>query len=333
MNSMVPQRRYSLVLVVFMLVMLVLVAVSAGCASGPQQFDAPEQAADALVSAARTGSTDQIEKILGSDSDELITSGDAVADREALARFVESYDQKHQLVREGDGRVSLVLGNDDWPLPIPIVQTERGDKWYFDTEAGREELINRRIGRNELDAVEVCLAIADAQREYAMRDPQGVRVPVYATKFASSPGKKDGLYWPTAEGEPPSPLGPLVATATEEGYGPRGAGESGPRPYHGYLYRILTAQGPAAKGGKLDYVVNGKLIGGFGVVAFPAEYGNSGVMSFIVNHDGDVYERDLGDDTDAIARRMSEFNPDANWRKVRPPSDGSPGDGREMTGR
>jgi hypothetical protein len=254
---------------------------------------------------------------------DLISSGDAVADRQALERFVRAYEQKHELVRGGERSVTVVVGNEQWPLPIPIVRGDRGGKWYFDADAGREELLNRRIGRNELNAIEVCLAIVDAQREYARLDPQSAGVPVYATKVNSSPGLKDGLYWPTREGEPPSPLGPLVASATAEGYTPRAAGEVGPRAYHGYLYRLLTSQGPSAPGGTLDYLVNGKLIGGFAVVAFPADYGNSGIMTFIVNHDGIVYQRDLGEDTDAVARAMAAYDPGAGWIKVRENSDES----------
>ena len=303
------------------LVLLGIGVLAAGCTSAPQKFDEPQQAVDALLSAARSGSTQQVTRLLGSDSVDIISSGDEVADHLALERFVTAYEQKHELVPAGDRSFTVVVGNDDWPLPIPIVRSDRGGKWYFDADAGREELINRRIGRNELDAIEVCLAIVDAQREYARRDPQGVGAPVYATKFASSPGARDGLYWPTAEGEPPSPLGPLVAAATEEGYTARKPGETGPRPYHGYLYRILTAQGPSAPGGQTDYMVNGKLLGGFALVAFPAEYGNSGITSFIVNHDGVVYQRDLGDDTDATARAMTTFDPGPGWMKVRSSND------------
>jgi hypothetical protein len=317
MKPRLRSSRYPVVLVLLVAVLLVLGVLASGCASAPQKFDAPEQAADALISAARAGSTDQLAKLLGSDAKDVIASGDQVADREALERFAKMYDEKHQLVPAGDRSVTMVVGNEEWPLPVPIVRDDRGGKWYFDADAGRDELINRRIGRNELDAIEVCLAIVDAQREYVRLDPQGAGVPLYAAKVPSSPGKKDGLYWPTREGEPPSPLGELVAAAAAEGYTPRGPDDVGPRPYHGYLYRPLTSQSAAARGGKFDYVVNGKLIGGFGVVAFPAEYGNSGIMTFIVNHDGVVYQRDLGDDTDAVARAMTEFDPGPGWMKAR----------------
>jgi hypothetical protein len=318
-----PQRPYPLVLVLLLVVLFCLFVMAAGCASAPQKFDEPEQAADALLAAARAGSTDKLTRLLGSDAEDVVSSGDAVADRQALARFVAAYEQKHELVRDGERSVTIVIGDDAWPLPIPIVRSDRGGKWYFDADAGREELLNRRIGRNELDAIEVCLAVADAQREYARLDPQGAGVPTYAQKINSSPGAKDGLYWPTREGEPPSPLGPLVASATAEGYTPRAAGEEGPRPYHGYLFRLLTAQGPSAPGGQLDYMINGKLIGGFALVAFPADYGNSGIMTFIVNHDGVVYQRDLGDNTDAIGRAMTEFDPEPGWIKARSSDDAS----------
>jgi hypothetical protein len=320
-TNLAPPRRFSPVLVVLLVVLLVLAVLAGGCAAKPQTFDAPERAADALWRAARAGSSAQVEQILGGGSQDVVSSGDPVADQQALHRFAEAYEQKHQLVPEDEGRVNLVVGADDWPLPIPIVREARGGKWYFDTEAGRDEIINRRIGRNELDAIEVCLAIADAQREYARLDPQGAGVPLYATKFASSPGARDGLYWPTREDEPPSPLGPLVADAARQGYRGRSAGEQGPRPYRGYLYRILTAQGASAPGGAFDYMINGRLLGGFGIVAFPAEYGNSGIMTFIVNHEGVVYERDLGDDTDRIASEMVAFDPDKGWRKARAADD------------
>ena len=188
MKTHARQRRFPPVLVVLLVVLLVLVVVAAGCASAPQKFDAPEQAADALLSAARAGSTDQLKRVLGSDADDIVSSGDAVADRAALARFVEAYEQKHQLVPAGDRSVTMVVGNDDWPLPIPIVRSDRGGKWSFDAEAGREELLNRRIGRNELSAIEVCLAIVDAQREYVRLDPQGAGVPLV-------PGEQAGSVW------------------------------------------------------------------------------------------------------------------------------------------
>jgi hypothetical protein len=216
-----------------------------------------------------------------------------------------------------DSKAELEVGNDGWPFPAPLVK--KGGTWSFDAEAGKTEVINRRVGRNELDAIQTLLAMVDAQREYAQRDSDGNGYADYARKFRSSPGKKDGLYWPDETGKSPSPLGPLAAAASKEGYGKKEgdkAAPTGPQPYHGYVYRIITAQGKDAQGGAYDYVVGGKLIGGFAIVAWPATYRNSGVMTFIVNHDGVVYEKDLGAKTDSIAAAMTRFNPDATWRKA-----------------
>jgi hypothetical protein len=199
-------------------------------------------------------------------------------------------------------------------MPIPLVKDDTSNKWKFDTDAGKDELISRRIGRNELDVIQVCKAICDAQREYAQRDPNNDGIPEYATKFISDPGTKNGLYWETAEGERPSPLGAFAADAAEEGYSTRPS-DGQPRPYHGYYYRILTAQGPNAPGGAMDYYVNGKLIGGFAVVAWPADYASSGLTTFITNYTGEVYQQDLGDDTDKIARAMTTYDPGPGWTK------------------
>jgi hypothetical protein len=219
----------------------------------------------------------------------------------------------NKLVNENDMKVILHVGNGDWPFPIPVVK--KGDHWLFDTMAGKEEILNRRIGRNELNAIQVCLAYVDAQREYVLKDRDGDKLLEYAQKFISREGEKNGLYWEAKEGEPQSPLGPLIAKAAGEGYAGRKPG--GKRnPYHGYYYRILKAQGKNAPGGEYDYMVSGKMIGGFALVAYPAEYGNSGVMTFIVNHDGVVYEKDLGKDTEKIATAMKKFNPDRTWKKV-----------------
>src|SRR5262249_38566554 len=215
--------------------------------------------------------------------------------RNARARFVASYDEKHQF-EAGGGKVVLVTGRDDFPFPIPLVPD--GPSWRFDTAAGKEEIINRRIGRNELYAIQTCLAYVDAQREYYARDPDGNALLQYALKFASTPGKRDGLYWPTKAGETPSPLGPLVARARGEGYSKR---SGAPVAYWGYYYRILTAQGKDAPGGAYDYMAHGRLLGGFALVAFPGQYGVSGVMTFIVNQEGVVYQKDLGPNSAAIA--------------------------------
>ena len=206
----------------------------------------------------------------------------------------------------------LQTGKDEWPFPIPLVK--ENDRWRFDTSAGKEEIINRRIGRNELDVIQVCLAIVDAEREYYQRDPDGDKLLQYAQKFISTKGKRDGLYWETKPDEQPSPLGPLVAQARGEGY--KGAAGK-PIPYHGYYYKILTGQGKDAPGGAYDYLVKGKMMGGFGMVAYPAQYGSSGIMTFIVNHDGVVYQKDLGANTASVAQSMTKFNPDKTWTAVK----------------
>src|SRR5215471_12607636 len=274
-----------------------LVLAMAASARAQERFKTPEAAVEALVAAARSGDRRTVLSILGPGSQELVSSGDPVADSNVKQEFLAAYDAQHRLVTESGKPSVLVVGNNDWPFPIPIVQ--RDGQWSFDTAAGREEILARRIGRNELAAIQASLAYFDAQNEYAdlFKDKTGQAV--YAQKVVSSPGKKDGLYWPTSGSEPDSPLGEAVASATQQGYRV-GAGE----PFHGYYYKILTGQGPNAPGGPVDYVVRGNMIGGFGLVAYPAEYGNSGIMTFIINNDGDVYERDLGPRTGRIASRM-----------------------------
>jgi hypothetical protein len=291
-----------------------LAVVGGGCSTPATSYETPQAAVDALVGALRTDDTAKLRDVLGSDADALLNSGDAVADANAREEFMRLYDEKHELVTTDDS-VTLQIGKTDWPLPIPVVKDDKG--WSFDTVAGADEMLSRRIGRNELDAIQVCLAIHDAQREYASADIDGNGLLEYAMKFASDPGKKNGLYWPTKEGEPLSPLGELAASASAEGYHLKDH-PTGPRAYHGYYYRILTSQGPAASGGPIDYVVKGHMIGGFGVIAWPAEYASSGLKSFLVNHQGVVYEKDLGDDTDHLARAMKMFNPDAGWEAVKP---------------
>jgi hypothetical protein len=285
-------------------------------ASG-QVFAAPSQAIDALITALRAHDRDALARIFGPDADDLIFSGDEIADRNAIETFLKHYDERRQLTSEKDGSLTLVVGENDWPVPIPLVRADGQDGWRFDTEAGMEEIINRRVGRNELATIQVCLALVDAQREYAMSDADGDGLRNYARKLRSEPGQRNGLYWDAVEGEAPSPMGPLVAHAEGEGYTARKEGEE-QRPYHGYFYRLLTSQGPDASGGAMDYQVNGKLISGFAVIAYPAEYGASGVMTFLVNQDGIVYQRDLGGDTEKLATGMLAFNPGAGWQKVDP---------------
>ncbi len=284
-----------------------------GCAT-QATFDSANQAVDALVVAARTQDAGQLAKVLGTESDEIISSGDAVADKNLLDNFLKAYGEKHQLVAGKDGAMTLEVGNSDWPMPIPIVQED--GKWRFDTAAGKEEILNRRIGRNELSAIQACLAIFDAQREYITMDRNADGPGEYAARFFSDPGKKNGLYWPTAENEPPSPLGPLAAAAAEEGYKPGQPTAASPRAYHGYRFRILTSQGASAPGGAMDYMVGGKLIGGFAVVAWPAEYGNSGIMTFVINHEGKIYQRALGEGTAKTAKSMIAYDPGPEWKAV-----------------
>ena len=281
----------------------------------PKQFASAEEAVQAFVAALRAGDTKALVVILGSEGRGLVVSGDPVADRQAREKFLQSYDAANKLAARGDTTMTLQVGADEWPLPIPLVK--QGERWRFDPRQGREEIIARRIGRNELYTMQTCLAIVDAQREYYAQDHNGDGILEYARQFASTPGKRDGLYWPTQSGEQPSPLGDLVVRARAEGY--RRA-EGGPTPYYGYMYRILTAQGPAAPGGAHEYVVRGHMIAGFAVVAFPAQYGVSGVMTFIVNQDGDVYQKDLGPNTRATAMAMKTFDPDKTWTKVDVPA-------------
>src|SRR5438093_3479987 len=273
-------------------------------------FATPEDAASALVQVVKAHDRTKILGVLGGAND-WVSSGDPVADRAIGDRFVAAYEVKHSIVGTGD-KLTLTVGNDDYPFAIPIVKS--GERWRFDTEAGKEELLARRIGANELDAIKVLQAIVDAQREYASEDRNGDGVLDYAQKFASSPGKHDGLYWPAKAGEPASPLGALVAQAAGQGYA---KGETGPRPFHGYYYRMLKGQGKNAESGAVDYVVKGRAIGGFAVVAYPAKYGNSGIMTFIVNQDGKVYQKDLGPKSAEQAGQMQRYDPDKAWSPVK----------------
>jgi len=279
--------------------------------SKQKTFSTGEEAINAFIKAMKEDNNEELLVIFGSDANELISSGDEVADQQGREMFVKAYDEQHKLDVEGD-KLVLIVGKNDWPFPIPLVKQE--EQWVFDTAAGKEEILNRRIGRNELDTIQAMLAIVDAEREYAMKERDGDGLLEYAQKFKSDPGKKNGLYWETKEGEEPSPLGPLVAEGRQEGYFKNESAE-GPQPYHGYFYRILTAQGEHANGGAYDYVVDGNMIGGFAVVAYPADYGNSGVMTFVVNHDDVVYQKNLGENTEQRAKGMRLFDPDKTWSK------------------
>jgi DUF2950 family protein len=286
------------------IMMLVLLSTAS---RAQQSYPTAENAAAALAAAVKSGPGD-ILKVLGKAADDIVSSGDEVADADARQRFTTMYDTKHSIKAEGNKKATLILGPDDFPFPIPLVNTRTG--WEFDADDGRIEILYRRIGRNELDAIQTCLAYVDAQNEYADKD-RGEGAGVYAQRIVSTSGKKDGLFW--RDDADPSPLGALAAQASAEGYK---AGEAGPRPYHGYYFRILKGQGSDAPGGALNYVVKGRMIGGFALIAWPAEYGNSGVMTFLVNHAGTVYQKDLGNRTDFIAKRLILFDPDQTWKKV-----------------
>ena len=291
-----------------------LIAASSLAAAPPtaqRTFASPEEAVAALIDATRANRLERLERILGPGGAKLVHSGDPVADRDGRERFVAAYDQAHSIEHQGADKAVLVVGKDNWPLPIPVARVNGG--WRFDTAAAAQEILDRRIGRNELSVIEVCRAYVEAQREYArLQLGMGVR-PEYAQHFMSRPGKRDGLYWESEPGEPASPLGPLVAQARAAGYG--GAhSRAAPRPYDGYLFRILTRQGAHAPGGARDYIVDGHMTRGFGLIAYPARYRDSGVMTFVVNQDGIVFEKDLGAQTRTLASRISAYAPDATWR-------------------
>ena len=305
-------KRCGAILMTVMFIALVVSDLSLAENMNQLAFASPEAAVRAMVKALNSDDLKTLEAIFGPGSRDLIASGDPAADQSDREQFLKLYSERNRLEQTAD-KVVLSVGNEDWPFPIPMVKKDAF--WRFDTEAGSEEILARRIGRNELSAIQVCLAYVDAQREYALkvRDADGLLQ--YAQKFRSDKGMKNGLYWHVKEGEDQSPLGPLVAAAQEEGYTGKKSGGK-PIPYHGYYYRILKAQGKKAPGGAYDYMVKGKMIGGFALVAFPAKYGSSGIMTFIVNHDGVVYQNDLGRNTEKAAQAIKLFNPDSMWKKV-----------------
>jgi hypothetical protein len=273
-------------------------------------FASPEEAVKAFIEALKSNDVKALEAILGPGSRDLVSSGDPVADKAVRERFLSRYGEKNRL-EVTDAKANLSLGNDDWPFAVPIVKKD--GLWRFDAKAGKEEILARRIGQNELSAIQFCLAYVDAQREYTLKDRDGDGLLEYAQKFGSDKGKKNGLYWKAKEGEEQSPLGPIAAAAYSRGY--RKKGEN-PQPFYGYFYRILTGQGKNAPGGAYGYLAKGNMIGGFALVAYPAKYASSGVMTFIVNHDGVVYEKDLGRNTEKAAQAMKLFDPDSTWKKV-----------------
>jgi hypothetical protein len=279
-----------------------------GSASHAQQsYPSPEDAAAALATAVKSHTSRAILKVLGPGSEDIVESGDDVVDAQTRKAFISTYDAKHSIRTEGNKKATLILGTEDFPFPLPLINNKAG--WEFDAKAGRIEVLYRRIGRNELDAIQTCLAFVDAQNEYAAKD-HGDGIGVYAQRIVSSPGKKDGLFW--RDESDPSPLGELAARASAEGYKVDGSGA----PYHGYYFRILKGQGRDAPGGAFDYVAWAKMIGGFALIAYPAEYGNSGVMTFLVNHAGTVYQKDLGKRTKIIGDRIYLFDPDQTWKKI-----------------
>jgi len=286
-------------------------------ATPPKQksFATPEEAVKAAVAAAKNNDDKELLAIFGAQAKDLMNSGDAVADKQRRERFLAAYNEKNTIATEGESRI-IVVGNNAWPFPIPLVK--KADVWMFDTEKGREEILNRRIGENELNAIQVTLALVDAQREYGMKDRDGDGILEYARRFRSEAAKKNGLYWQAKTGEEQSPLGPLAAQAQGAGYTAQGPGAGQTAiPYYGYFYKILEAQGKDAPGGAYSYVVKGNMLGGFALVAFPAQYGNSGVMTFIVNHEGKVFQKNLGTNTATVAGAMKEYNPDKTWTEVK----------------
>lgn len=285
--------------------------VSAMAASGKntqKSFSSPDEAVKSLLHAVRNNDTKELLAILGPGSKEIVSSGDPVDDKAVRERFLRLFDEKNSIEGADTGKAIIIVGSEESRFPIPLVK--KGKAWRFDTAAGKEEIVNRRIGRNELEVIEVLRAYVDAQREYASTDWEGDGNWEYAQKIRSTPGKKDGLYWSTKEGEPESPLGPLAAEAAREGYSKEHTA------LHGYYFKILKGQGKDANGGAFDYVVNGKMILGFAMVAYPAQWGTSGIMTFIVNQNGIVYQKNMGKNSARIAAAMKNFNPDKSWKRV-----------------
>lgn len=285
-------------------------AVATKAAPQHVYFETPQAGFDALVAALRKADVKAVDKLLGPGHQRITDSGDAVSDRDAAERFVAGYDAKHRIEMQGDAKAILVTGESDWPMPIPLVKQAGG--WTFDADAGEEEIIARRIGRNELDVLQVCGAFVDMQLEYASADRNGNGTLEYARRLVSTPGKHDGLYWPAAAGEAQSPAGPRLAQADVRPSG----GKAKPKPFHGYYFRLLTAQGEHAPGGKRNYIVDGRLIGGVALIAWPASYLSSGVKTFMCNIDRVVYESDLGPDTPAKVQRIKAFDPGPGWSRT-----------------
>lgn len=307
--------RHRLFAIVAAIAFAVLAAVPAQTASAPAAtgFATADEAVAALIAAITSNDTAALHRILGPGSENLINSGDQYADKSRREAFLDAYTEQHKLVPSGEDRMVLNVGKNDWPMPIPIVK--QGTLWSFDTAAGAQEIIDRRIGRNELAAIRVALFYTDAQKDFFERAKQASGAGEYAQRLISTPDKHDGLYWPAAAGELESPLAPLINQAIEEGYpGDIVAGK--PIPYQGYFFRILKAQGENAPGGAKDYIAGGKMTGGFALVAWPASYGVSGIMTLLVDQDDVVFQKDLGEHTAALAGAMTRFDPDISWARV-----------------
>ncbi len=288
-------------------------AAPANTPESQRSFASAEEAVNAFVAALRDNREADLRAILGPEADRVIDSGDRYADRELHERFVALYDEKHTIDQKSPGRAELDVGPNDWQLPIPLV--ESNGRWTFDTKAGEQGIVDRRIGRNELSAIRTLLACVDAQHDYFDRAKQATGSGFYATRLVSTSGRHDGLYWPVAAGETESPLGPLIDAAQDAGYPGELVGGK-PIPYEGYYFRILKAQGPNGDGGAKSYIQSGRMAGGFALIAWPALFGSSGIMTFIVGPDGDVYQKDLGSETARIAAEMTTFDPDLTWSRV-----------------
>jgi len=273
-------------------------------------FATPDDAANALIAAAKAGDETALLTIFGPDAKDLLNSGDPVQDKNSASGFIRRYDMMHRWRAMDDGSEVLIVGADNFPFPIPLKKNSDG-RWFFDTAAGKDEVLNRRIGRNELAVIDLCSTLVDAQAQYYAQKHGGVKQ--YAQKFISDAGQENGLFWPDTPGQPKSPVGPLAANATAEGYK---ADPSHHQPFHGYYFTLLTKQGANAPGGAKDYIVDGKMTGGFALVAYPAKYGDSGVKTFIVDKDGVILEKDLGKSTDQIASAITSFDPDKSWTIV-----------------
>jgi hypothetical protein len=293
-----------------MLILVVLAGYAGAQSISQSSFATPEDAATALLQALKTDDNAKLRSVFGPAFDQTFSSGDPIADRQNRQVVALAMQQAWKWAPENQSTKVLIIGGEDWPFPVPL--KKKGTAWRFDTESGKAEVLARRIGANELTVIRLCQAYVLMQRQYAAQEHDGKPKGVYAGKFRSSPGQQDGLYWPVKSGQPPSPLGDLAAEAAAEGY----RGKQPSTPFEGYFFRVLTAQGKSAQGGAKNYLVNGDMSGGFALLAYPAKYGYSGVMTFIVNQNGVVYEKDLGPTTSEVARNIKEFNPDSSWART-----------------